>query len=95
MDILHELEPCVLQSELGILVAPKTHGKSLIPKNFTQIVVSSSCYVAETFSEPFLAPKSKLSSQANFRCIYIGQLTRRLNWLGKSIESHLVKPFLF
>ena len=60
----------MLQSELGILVAAKTHGKSLIPKNFTQIVVSSSCYVAETFSEPFLAPKSKLSSQANFGCIY-------------------------
>ena len=53
----------MLQSELGILAAPKTHGKGPIPKNFTQIVASSSCYMwLKPSDKPFLAPKNKLSS---------------------------------
>ena len=54
----------MLQSEAGILAAPKTHGKGLIPKNFTQIVASSSCYMwLKPSDKPFLAPKN------NFGCM--------------------------
>ena len=42
LDLLYETEPCMLQSGLGTLAAPKAHGKGLVPKIFTQIVASSS-----------------------------------------------------
>ena len=34
---------------LGMLTAPEAYEKSLVPKNFSQIVVSSSCYLWPNF----------------------------------------------
>ena len=63
LEILHELEPFVLQSEIGTLATPKAHGKGLILKNFTQIMAYISCCVwLKPLGEHFLVPKNKLTS---------------------------------
>ena len=34
LDLLYETEPCMLQSGLGTVVAPKAHGKGSSTQNF-------------------------------------------------------------
>ena len=63
LELLHEPEPYVLQSELGTLASPKAHGKDIVPKNFTQIMAYISCCVwLKPLGEHFLVPKNKLTS---------------------------------
>lgn len=75
----------VMLYKLGMIAWPSTHGECHMSKLFKQIeACCSHCMWLKPSNKPFLVHKNKLNWL---------EIPKGLNWLEKSNQSHLVKPF--